>query len=408
MPEDSDTGELKDNFRKFQENSCYSCGAENMYVFHTMKGVPVHSVVNIPVRQKAIDYPRGDIFLAFCYRCGFISNIAFNPTLLEYSSEYESTQTFSPIFNNFARRLAHRLVNRYSLHNKVMLEIGCGNGEFLNLLCELGNNRGIGFDPAYKKGRLGKEKNERITFKKDYYSEKYTNYRPDFICCRMTLEHIQQTSKFINMIRKSIGSQSDVIVFFQVPNVMRILRDCAIEDIYFEHCSYFSPGSLARLFKRCAFDVLRIETNYDDQYLMIEAKPTDNKSLGVLPIEDDLKILSDYVASFHERYQKKISFWHKRMQALSMKGKRTVIWGSGSKGVAFLTTLRVGDEIKYVVDINPHRQGTFMLGTGQEIVAPEFLERYQPEVVIVMNSIYLQEVHKELRQMNITPDILAV
>ena len=42
---------------------------------------------------------------------------------------------------------------RYDLREKDILEIGCGKGEFLTLLADLGNNRCIGFDPGYHEGR---------------------------------------------------------------------------------------------------------------------------------------------------------------------------------------------------------------------------------------------------------------
>ena len=40
------------------------------------------------------------------------------------------------------------LIRRYDLRGKEVIEIGCGKGEFLSLLCEVGDNRGVGFDPA--------------------------------------------------------------------------------------------------------------------------------------------------------------------------------------------------------------------------------------------------------------------
>jgi hypothetical protein len=49
-----------------------------------------------------------------------------------------------------------------------------------------------------------------------------------------------------------------------------------------------------------------------------------------------------------------------------------------------------------------------MPGTGQKIVAPDFLKTYQPETVIVMNPIYQQEIQQELRHMNLAPDILKI
>ena len=85
-----------------------------------------------------------------------------------------------------------------------------------------------------------------------------------------------------------------------------------------------------------------------------------------------------------------------------------MIWGSGSKGVAFLTTLKVRDEIGYAVDINPFKAGMFMPGSGHRIVTPEFLKDYQPDVVIVMNPIYLREIRQDLNKLKLNPTLLSV
>jgi hypothetical protein len=84
------------------------------------------------------------------------------------------------------------------------------------------------------------------------------------------------------------------------------------------------------------------------------------------------------------------------------------VWGSGSKGVAFLTALKLNGSIEYVVDINPFRQGKFMAGTGQEIVGPKFLEQYQPDVAIAMNPIYQNEIQADLRGRGLQTDVLTV
>ena len=387
---------------------CPSCGSSNVSVFYEIERVPVQSVLLVPTRQAALDYPRGDIALGFCQSCGFIFNSAFDPVLVEYSSTYEATQRFSPTFSAFAHDLASRLIDRYDLRDKTVLEIGCGNGEFLNFLCRLGGNRGVGFDPSYVAEHSDNPVQNGVIFIKDFYSEKYANHQADFVCCKMTLEHIQQTADFVRMVRRVVGKHSDTIVFFQVPDVTRILKDCAFEDIYYEHCSYFSPGSLARLFRKCGFDVLRIETEYEGQYLVIEAKPKNQKPSFCLPQEDDLEKIGNYVSCFEERCRKRFFPWQKQMEEILKNSRRAVIWGSGSKGVAFLTTLKICDEIKYAVDINPYRQGTYMPVTGQEIVPPEFLSEYKPDIVIVMNSMYVDEIKEDLKQLDLAPDILTL
>ncbi|GAK58826.1 C-methyltransferase [Candidatus Vecturithrix granuli] len=390
------------------EYMCPNCYGEGMEIFHETKNFPIHTVLNMTTREKAVHYPCGDIVLGFCPSCGFISNVAFDASLLEYSPECEESQGFSPTFNEFARRSAQQLIEKYDLRHKTIIEIGCGKGDFLTLLCELGQNQGIGFDPAYVPGRDQHQQNYDIKFIQDFYSEKYACYHGDVVCCRMTLEHIYNTADFVNMVRRSIGNQTDTLVFFQVPDVTRILHDCAFEDIYYEHCSYFSPGSLGRLFRTCGFSILDLRTDYDEQYLILEARPAfkDVQPLP-FPLEEDVKTVENSIRDFQRAYRTTMEYWRRQMQHIKTQGKRAVVWGSGSKGVAFLTKLNISDEIEYVVDINPYRQGTYMAGTGQRIVAPEFLQVHRPDVVIIMNPIYRREIQQELFQLGLTPEVLV-
>jgi len=62
----------------------------------------------------------------------------------------------------------------------------------------------------------------------------------------------------ITTLRNSITDDLGTIVFFELPNVMWILRHLTFWDIFYEHCSYFSPGSLTRLFNRCGFRIIRV------------------------------------------------------------------------------------------------------------------------------------------------------
>ena len=263
----------------------------------------------------------------------------------------------------------------------------------------------MGYRDDHIKGRSS----DNVTFIKDFYSEQYTGHQADFICCKMTLEHIHPTSDFISMVRRSIGQKLDTMVFFQIPETLRILRDCSFEDIYYEHCSYFTPGSLARLFRRCGFEVVDIETEYDNQYLTIEAIPIDTeKHTAALPIEESTDELTALVESFTQRSKKKIDDWSEHLKEFSDQGKKVMLWGSGSKGVSFLTTLNNADNIEYVVDINPYRQGYYMSGTGQKIVSPEFLKEYQPDVVVIMNAIYTEEITKDLNSLDLYPKIIPL
>jgi hypothetical protein len=76
--------------------------------------------------------------------------------------------------------------------------------------------------------------------------------------------------------------------------------------------------------------------------------------------------------------------------------------------VAFLNTIGITDEIEFVVDINPYRQGKYLPGSGKLIVAPNFLRDYRPDVVVAMNPIYLDEIRKDLNSLGLDPELTAV
>ena len=388
--------------------TCPNCGSNHATIFHEVNQVPVHSVLLMPTRDDALNFLKRDILLAHCDNCDFVWNAIFDPEVHSYSEHYEETQGFSPTFNEFHNQLADKLITRYDLHEKNIMEIGCGKGEFLTLLCEKGNNRGIGIDPAYIDERNVSPAKERIQFIKDFYSEKYHDLKADFICCKMTLEHISNTTEFLQTLRKGIGNQRDTFIFFQVPDATRVFKECAFWDIYYEHCSYFSPKSLAYVFEHNGFEVTDVWTGYDDQYLMIEARPSSKAVDNSYSSGHRLFAISDVIPSFEKSYCSNRERWDNYLKTLNEEGEKIVIWGSGSKGVAFLTSLKNQHLIQYGVDINPFKFGTFLAGTGQEIVGPDFLKIYQPDIIIVMNPIYMDEIENDLLKMNLSPDLVPV
>jgi Methyltransferase domain/C-methyltransferase C-terminal domain len=386
---------------------CRSCGCDRVRLFYEAPSVPVNSVLLLSSREEAVRFPTGDIKLGLCEVCGFVYNTSFDPRLVEYSSRCEETQGFSPYFRAWHEGLARKLIDRYSLHSKKIVEIGCGKGEFLVLLCDLGGNHGVGYDPAYVPERISPAFASRIDFIPHLYSESDSAVCADFICCKMTLEHVAETAGFVKMVRRSLGDSYSTYVFFQVPDVVRVLEEKAFWDVYYEHCSYFSLGSLARLFREAGFDVLDLGREYHGQYVTIEAR-TGAGTGALLAAENDLEAVKALVESFAIKVPRRIAEWRKKLNNFRERGMKTVVWGAGSKGVTFLATVDVPDAVKYVVDINPHMSGHFMAKTGIEIINCSALHAYRPDIVIIMNPVYREEITNELAIYGLRPEVMVV
>lgn len=384
-------------------NRCTVCGNDEIASLITIDQVPVHCNLLWPTRDAALQAPQGNVDLGFCQNCGHIFNLAFDPGLMEYTQDYENSLDFSPRFQQYAQDLATRLVEGYDLHGKDIVEIGSGQGDFLKMLCDLGHNRGVGFDPSYVDEGRGNQ--HPVRFVRDFYSEAYSDYPADFICSRHVLEHIHRPAEFMSMVRRVVGQRQHIVVFFEVPNVLYTVRQLGIWDIIYEHASYFSPPSLAAVFALNGFQVLQTKETFGDQFLTIEALPAGDAP-EELPGVDAVARLAQDVAVFAAKYREKVETWEQYLQEYARKGRQAVVWGAGSKGVTFLNTIESGAVVQYAVDINPRKKGMHVSGTGQEIVPPEFLPDIQPDVVIIMNPNYKDEIKQQLEAIGVPAEVV--
>jgi SAM-dependent methyltransferase len=388
--------------------NCPCCGTVATETIYKASAIPVHSCVLLDTPEEAKAFPRRDLELAFCGNCGFIFNRIFDEEVMGYSTNFEESQHFSDTFNAFAKNIARETAEKCAVSGKHVLEIGCGKGEFLRELCAVGGATGLGVDPGYRIDKGRSDQDEKVQFVTDFFSDKYKHLTADVILCRHTLEHIAPVSDFVHSIREMTGAGMGTWVVFETPDAKRVLAEGAFWDIYYEHCSYFSPGTHARLFRQEGFEVTDLSLCYDDQYIYQYAKPAADRTRAHLPLEQDLVEMNALAASFPAQVKKVMNLWQQRIAEAVSNGRRIVLWGGGSKGVSFLTTLGLTEEIAAVVDVNPYKQGKFMPGTGHPVVAPQQLVDHPPDLVIVMNPIYVSEISVTLKGLSLEPQILAL
>src|SRR3990172_1036672 len=168
-----------------QNQTCHSCGSTGLSVFYEATGMPIASHV-LSSRAEALACPRGDMRLAFCRTCGFIENLAFDPSALAASSPWERAQAASTRLSAFVDDLAARLIERYDLRGKTILDIGRGEGELLAQLSRQGGNRAVGIGPGYASGPLAGQATSGVAHLPEHHADEDAGLSADFICCRRT------------------------------------------------------------------------------------------------------------------------------------------------------------------------------------------------------------------------------
>jgi SAM-dependent methyltransferase len=381
---------------KSQQSNCPVCDSVATEGLIAIHDVPVFCNVLLPNHAKALDADKGDIHLLFCHTCGHVYNGVFDPTRMQYHPGYENPLHYSPTFQKYLVELAQRLVSIYDLYGKDIIEIGCGQGDFLRLLAEMGPNRCIGFDPSADPQRIEQSaRSNRLIVIQDYFSEQYADYRADFIACRQVLEHIAEPRQLLKSIQRALDGRDNRLLFVEVPNALFTLQQFGIWDLIYEHCSYFTSLSLSRLLVEAGFKPLKITETFGGQFLCSEAQASVDKNMFTPdPAALTMEELNKHVQLFADNYRKTISAWQENLARLQPSGRKPVIWGAGSKGVTFLNVLKITDAIDYVIDLNPSKQGMYIPGTGQQIVPPEWLPEIRPRAVIVMNPLYVSEIRK--------------
>jgi SAM-dependent methyltransferase len=372
--------------------------------FFEAPSLPVHAHLLRPTREEALRAPCAPIRLALCRACTHVFNAAFDPGAMEYSGTYENSLTWSGRYREYMSSLVDDLVRRYDLLGKRIVEIGCGNGEFIKLLCHRAQASGIGFDPS-----LGYDwapaPDDRVEFIRDYFSEKYADLEASLVCCRQMLEHCEDPALLVRTARSAVGRDADGLMFVEVPNGLFMLEQVLVWDLLYEHSSYFTPSSLRRLLSANGLRVLRLADAYWGQYLVAEAGPAQNGS-GEGSAEDGAAV-ARRAAAFRDESQRRIRAWEKRLRCYASRRLKVAAWGAGTKAVTFFNLVGQSSSIPYVVDINPKKHEHYVAGTGQRIVSPEFLRSYDPDLVLVMNELYLDEVGETLAGFGLRAELLT-
>ena len=381
---------------------CIVCGSPNTDPILEIPDSPVDTIRLWRASADARSAPRAQIRVTYCEDCGHLFNGEYHDEFVSYETDYENSQMFSPRFRRYAEELSDRLITTYNLQQKDIVEIGGGRGDFLRILCDRSNNRGISFGPSYRPAP-GDDIPVNVRFVTDYYGAKYADVPASLIICRHVLEHFWEPHPLIESVRQAVGDRKDLVVYFEVPNGDFILREQAFWEFIYQHPSYFTQSSLPKLFTMCGFQICTIQESFGGQFLAIEA------SVEGAPRSHEGKAATAVLArALAAGLREKVVSWRDTLQRLNAQGRRVVAWGAGAKATTFLNIVDpAGSVISHVVDINPRKTGRFVPGTGQRIIEPNELRELRPDIVILMNELYREEITSQSAGLGIYPEFLA-
>jgi hypothetical protein len=166
-------------------------------------------------------------------------------------------------------------------------------------------------------------------------------------------------------------------------------------DLFYEHCCYFTEPALRNVMRLAGFRPIATERVFDGQYQWVEGRLADHLE----PIEVDGNAAT--VDTLREMDEINIARWRAEVRARS-RSVGQAVWGAGAKGVTFANLIDpTATALRFVIDINPAKQGRFVPGSGHPIVSPQMLASGDVGDVYVMNPNYIPESKKMLLTLGI-------
>lgn len=368
--------------------------------FFELRDIPVFCNVLHDDGDAARATARGDLTLGVCPSTGFVFNQSFDPALVAYTPAYENSLHFSPRFSAWAREIAGELTR--DLPGDTVVEIGCGQGDFLRELASQARCHAIGFDTSLAVSTsIELDNGATLELRSEHLDFDDAACTPDLVLNRHVLEHVQDPIALLREFRKLLSRKDRARLYVEVPNALWTLEELGVWDLIYEHCGYFAPCALRAALEAAGFAVDDIRPEFGEQFLAAFARPTAVETRLHTHRSDEVDHVLKLARSFRARFADLAKVANTRLERALRDSARVVIWGAGSKGVMLLNLLDRGRDVIAAVDKNPRKKGKHLAGTGHVVVEPRELQSIDPDVVLVANPIYATEIAQECKDLGL-------
>jgi hypothetical protein len=372
--------------------TCLACGYHVAVPFYDGGDQPLTTLGWPTSADEARSMVRLPHDYVCCVDCGHVWNAAFDWRDVPYTEHptlmYNAGLRWSDHLRSARQAMLERLTD-----TPTVVEIGHGDASFLTALSQSRpNGRFVGFDP----NGAARANGTPIELRQSLFEPgvHLPELRPDLLISRFVFEHLTDPVGFLQQISfAAVCGGIEPLMYIEVPCIDRAVETRRVVDFYYEHNSQFTTSSFTRMLQRCGAIIESIGHSYDGEVIF-----------GFLRLGKRIgQVLNAQTArSFRAASDRSRTEVARQLDALVARGRRVAIWGGTGKSAAFIHQ-HGADAVRFplVVDSDPAKAGTFVPGTGQEILFRDALLTRLVDVVIVPPQWRARDIVGEMRRVGI-------
>jgi len=347
-----------------------------------------------------------DVYL--CVDCGHLQNLdVVNPEILFRNYTYRTSVSLG-LVEHF-RKYAETVVNDLGLkEDALVVEIGSNDGSLLKAF-KAHALRVIGVDPA-RQIAAGASAEGIPTLPEFFTSAIAARIRSEhgpaaLVCANNVFAHADNLSDIVHGISKLLAAAGAFV--FEVSYAPDIVDKFVFDTIYHEHVSHHTLIPLEKFFNglnMSLFDVERIPTKGGSirgfaQLKSSGRRPQSQRLLALFADERDRgigqpQIYKDFFLALKDRKRVVLDYLDKAIAA----GKTVAAYGASTTTTTLLYHFELGPRIKFIVDDNPIKQGTFSPGWHIPVLSSSELSARRPDIVVILAWMYGNEIMRRNSQ----------
>jgi SAM-dependent methyltransferase len=374
---------------------CRSCAARSGELILDLGEQPLANNLLAP-KDLAQPEPRFPLRLAVCAECWLLQITDLVPPV-ELFSDYVYFSSYSDAWTKHAAECAARYREEFAPN--YVVEIASNDGYLLRHFAEAKTPH-LGIEPAENIATVARENG--IQTRTDFFTEKLAQElaaeKPaDLILANNVFAHAPDINDFVAGLKTLLAPEGRAILEF--PHAVEMIAQDEFDTIYHEHVFHFTLTALEPVFARHALRVTRAErTPMHGGSLRIfvrhESHAAD-ETVAALRAEENQSGVGSL--SYYQNFSANASAIRDQLRdqiaALKAEGKTLAAYGAAAKGSTLLNFCGItADDLAFVADCSPHKQGKLMPGAHVPIVPPEELADRAPDVTLLLAWNFADEI----------------